>query len=91
MDQPHKREAASVDEMDHVAGVENLIVAMATYEAACWQWPGETITLRQGSRVIEDSRKRRVGLSFLGDSGLREGLTHQARPRGRAWNACRAV
>jgi hypothetical protein len=43
--------------MDHVAGVENLMVAMATYESACRNWPGETITLRQGTRVIEDSRK----------------------------------
>jgi hypothetical protein len=41
--------------MDHVAGVENLLVA----EAACRHWPGETITLRQGTRIIEDSRKER--------------------------------
>jgi hypothetical protein len=33
------------------------MVAIATYEAACRHWPGETITLRQGARVIEDSRK----------------------------------
>jgi hypothetical protein len=26
-------------------------------EAACKRWPGETITLRQGARIIEDSRK----------------------------------
>ncbi len=43
--------------MDHVAAVENLMVAMAAYEAACRHWPGETITLRQGGRIIEDSRK----------------------------------
>jgi hypothetical protein len=43
--------------MDHVAAVENLMVAMAAYEAACRHWPGETITLRQGVRIIEDSRK----------------------------------
>ena len=36
---------------------EDLMVAMAAYEAACRHWPGETITLRQGTRVIEDSRK----------------------------------
>ena len=36
--------------MDHVAGFENLIVAMAAYEAACRHWPG-------GARIIEDSRK----------------------------------
>ena len=28
--------------MDHVAAVENLMVAMAAYEAACRHWPGET-------------------------------------------------
>jgi hypothetical protein len=43
--------------MDHDAGVENLLVAMAAYEAACRHWPDETITLRQGARMIEDSRK----------------------------------
>jgi hypothetical protein len=46
--------------MDHVAGSEDLMVAMAAYEAACRHWPGETITLRQGARVIEDSRKERL-------------------------------
>jgi hypothetical protein len=43
--------------MDHIAGSEDLMVAMAAYEAACRHWPGETITLRQGAKVIEDSRK----------------------------------
>ena len=43
--------------MDHVAGVEDLRVAMAAYEAACRHWPGETITLRQGQRILEDSRQ----------------------------------
>ena len=43
--------------MDHVAWSEDLLVAMAAYEAACRHWPGETVTLRQGTRVIEDSRK----------------------------------
>jgi hypothetical protein len=46
---------------DHIAGSEDLMVAVAAYEAACRHWPGETITLRQGARVIEDSRK--VGFS----------------------------
>jgi hypothetical protein len=36
--------------MDHV-------VAVAAYGAACGHWPGETITFRQGARMIEDSRK----------------------------------
>jgi hypothetical protein len=46
--------------MDHVAGIEDLMVAMAAFEAACRHWPDETITLRQGARVIEDSRKERL-------------------------------
>jgi hypothetical protein len=46
--------------MDHVAGVEDLILARATFELACTRWPGETITLRQGARIIEDSRKTRI-------------------------------
>jgi hypothetical protein len=46
--------------MEHVAGVEDLIVARAAYEAACQRWPGEMITLRQGGRVIEDSSKTRL-------------------------------
>ena len=39
------------------SGSEDLLVAMAAYEAACRHWPGETVTLRQGTPVIEDSRK----------------------------------
>ena len=43
--------------LDLVAGIEDFQVAQATFEAACKRWPGETITLRQGARVVEDSRK----------------------------------
>jgi hypothetical protein len=43
--------------VEHVAGVEDYQVALATYRAACERWPG---TLRQGSRVIEDSRRLRL-------------------------------
>jgi hypothetical protein len=46
--------------VDHVAGIEDLLVAKAAYEAACQRWPGEMITLRQGARVIEDSGKTRL-------------------------------
>jgi len=46
--------------MEHVAGVEDYQVALATYRAACERWPGTPITLRQGARVIEDSRRLRV-------------------------------
>jgi hypothetical protein len=37
-----------------------LEVAKATYLAACQGWPGTPITLRQGTRVIEDSRRTRT-------------------------------
>jgi hypothetical protein len=46
--------------MEHVAGIEDLAIAVAAYEAACKRWPGEAITLRQGVRVLEDSRNKRL-------------------------------
>jgi hypothetical protein len=46
--------------VEHVAGVEDYQVALATYRAACERWPGNPITLRQGARVIEDSRRLRL-------------------------------
>ena len=46
--------------VEHVAGVEDYEVALATFRAACERWPGTPITLRQGARVIEDSRRLRV-------------------------------
>ena len=45
--------------VEHIAGVEDYQVALATYRAACERWPGTPITLRQGARVIEDSRRTR--------------------------------
>jgi hypothetical protein len=45
--------------IEQLAGVEDFEVAMATYRAACRRWPGAAITLRQGARVIEDSRQKR--------------------------------
>jgi len=41
-------------------GVEDFELATATYRAACKRWPDIPITLRQGARVIEDSRHLRV-------------------------------
>jgi hypothetical protein len=46
--------------IEHLAGVEDLQVALATYRAACERWPKAPITLRQGLRVIKDSRRRRL-------------------------------
>ena len=49
--------------VEHVAGIEDYQVALVTYRAACQRWPGIPITLRQGARVIEDSRRLRVASS----------------------------
>jgi hypothetical protein len=43
--------------VEHLAGLENLIVARAAYRAACDRWPNARITLRQGARIVEDSRR----------------------------------
>jgi hypothetical protein len=46
--------------VEHIARVEAYQVALATYRAACRRWPGTPITLLQGARVIEDSRRLRT-------------------------------
>jgi hypothetical protein len=46
--------------VEHLAGVEDLEIAMDTYRSAVKRWPEGVITLRQGVRVIEDSRRTRV-------------------------------
>ena len=51
---------ASDSIVEHVAGIDDLAVARAAYEAACKRWPGDAVTLRQGARIIEDSRKTRL-------------------------------
>jgi hypothetical protein len=45
--------------IEHVAGVEDYHVAVAAYRAV-ERWPGTPITLRQGTRVIEDSQRLRL-------------------------------
>jgi hypothetical protein len=45
--------------IEHLAGVEDFQVAMATYRAACERWPGTPITLSQGARVIESPVRMR--------------------------------
>jgi hypothetical protein len=46
--------------VEHLAGVEDSLLADATYEAALRlrRWPKVAIILRQGARVIRDSRRR---------------------------------
>ena len=46
--------------VEHVAGAEDYQLALATLRAACERWPNAPITLRQGARVIEDSRRLRM-------------------------------
>ena len=45
--------------VEHIADVEDLTVALATYHAACKRWPGAAITLRQGTHIIEDNQRSR--------------------------------
>ncbi len=40
--------------VEHLAGVEDFELAMATYRAACQRWPNATITLRQGEAACRD-------------------------------------
>jgi hypothetical protein len=63
------RACASVDASGLIAGGSSLHSGAtsaitgpraATQRAACERWPGTPITLRQGARVIEDSRRLRV-------------------------------
>jgi hypothetical protein len=43
---------------DHLAGVEDFMLARATYDAALKRWPKERIRLRQETRIVEDSAGR---------------------------------
>ena len=69
--------------VEHVAGAEDFQIAMATYHAARKRWPKAAMTLRQDTRVIEDSRRTRIGTLFF--SVVREG------PRRRRAVATRGV
>ena len=42
--------------VEHIAGIDDFEVAEATYRAAVARWPGVRITLRQGIRVVHDTR-----------------------------------
>jgi len=57
--------------VEHVAGVEDYELALATFHAACKRWPYTPITLRQGARAIEDSRRLRLASSDQGRQGGR--------------------
>jgi hypothetical protein len=57
--------------VEHLAGVEDYTLPMAAYRAAIERWPNTPITLRQGARVIEDSRRLRLAWSVKGRQGGR--------------------
>jgi hypothetical protein len=50
--------------VEHLADVNDLTIALATYHAACKRWSGKAITLRQGPHVIEDNRRSRLATLF---------------------------
>jgi hypothetical protein len=54
--------------IEQLAGVEDFTVARATYTAACERWPKAAFTLRQGARVIEDSRRLRLACTAVHDA-----------------------
>jgi hypothetical protein len=68
--------------IEHLAGVEDLQVAMATYLAACQRWPETPITLRQGTRNHEHARVRRFSWRPVPKTP-REGLGHKRGARDR--------
>jgi hypothetical protein len=45
---------------EHLAGVEDYILAEALWLEAIARWPDATIILRQGARVVHDSREPRL-------------------------------
>jgi hypothetical protein len=53
-------DAAGNSIVEHVAGVDDFEVAEATWLAAVKRWPKATIILRQGARVVHDSRRPRI-------------------------------
>jgi hypothetical protein len=57
--------------VEHVANLEDYELAVATFRAACERWPNTPITLRQGARVIEDSRRLRLAWPDKGRQGGR--------------------
>ena len=47
----------SGESADHLAGVEDFMLAKATYDAAVRRWPKSRIRLRQEARIVEDSQR----------------------------------
>ena len=51
---------AAGEVQEHLAGVEDYILAEAVWREAIARWPKAAILLRQGARVIQDSRRLRA-------------------------------
>ena len=49
--------------VEHVAGVDDFEVAVATYRAAVASWSAARITLRQGARVVATAAEDRARAS----------------------------
>jgi hypothetical protein len=46
-------DATGVHLYEHLAGVNDMLLALETFRAAVKRWPGAKITLRNGARIIE--------------------------------------
>ena len=57
--------------IEQLAGVEDYELAEATWLAAVKRWPKEAILLRQGARVVRDSRLPRLAWTDKGRQGGR--------------------
>jgi hypothetical protein len=66
---PYPHHAHSIDRWDdatgsnlyeHLAGVNDLLLAQATFEAAVKRWPHAKITLRNGARIIGRRGRRTI-------------------------------
>jgi hypothetical protein len=46
--------------IEHLYGMQDFLLAILSYRAACERWPNAAITLREGARVFEESRRTRL-------------------------------
>ena len=70
--------------VEHVAGVEDYQVALATFRAACERSPGTPITLRQGARVWSALFVGGGGQYSSGNTRFAGGFFSRVRVSGRA-------
>ena len=45
-------------QVERIACVEDYLVVLATYSAACRRWPDAHISLRRGKHIIDDNRQK---------------------------------